>query len=289
MSFKKKAVIAIIAAVIGISLIPIETTETVETVETVETNSTSPSTTVIPVTDSEVTLNTNAISHSFAEWKDPKTGLIWLKCAIGEELVNGFCTQVKAYPGSIHEKIRSVTDNLTSGRSQLYTPGSLYEAKDTRGSGMAEIKYTYDQTQEVLNYLNSQNFNGSNNWRLPTVSELASLRHCYKGWTYMSDAIIPEGDTSISVRQKCEIYSSAEQIEFYNSLNSLSPMRPGYYGHLQNEIPYWAWTANFDIYNDSSQVFIVNPIFGKIRTIKLEGGSIGDFGNAVYIFLVRDR
>ena len=172
--------------------------------------------------------------------------------------------------------------------------------------------------------LNNQNFNGSSKWRLPTVSELAALRHCSSGWKYVSDAVIPTGRTvlsedndgispelrarylaagisvaatptrrevpeTISVRHRCNLSSSWEQIKFYSAFDALSPIEPKYYDSQWDvSVPYWAWTSNFDVSNYRDSIWIVNPIFGGLRIIKPNENSMS-FSNAVYVFLVRDN
>ncbi len=312
MSFKKIAIISIIGLIFWGAFIAEEPSPA-----TVATSDSEAASEVIPVEHNEPAL--------FAEWQDPKTGLIWLKCAIGEELQNGVCVQAQVTHGSIHEKIRELTDPLASGKSRLYDPTSLYEGTDdSRASGLAEIKFTYAQAQEIVTYLNNQNFNGSSKWRLPKVSELAALRHCSSGWMYVSDAVIPTGRTvlsedndgispelrahylaagisvaatptrrevpeTISVRHRCNLSSSWEQIKFYSAFDALSPIEPKYYDSQWDvSVPYWAWTSNFDVSNYRDSIWIVNPIFGGLRIIKPNENSMS-FSNAVYVFLVRDN
>lgn len=121
------------------------------------------------------------------EWKDPKTGLTWLKCSIGQELVNEVC--VKA----------NITENSTLKNIQNNLHSDLYTTDD---SGYL---FTYSQAEQAISYLNSQNYKGKNNWRLPTIFEISGLRACINSSNYLDDMVdIYNGSEFISVPYKCE-------------------------------------------------------------------------------------
>ena len=200
------------------------------------------------------------VASTYEEWKDPKTGLIWLKCPIGEELKNGFCDTAKLT--GIHEKIRGVTGSLTEHT--------------------AEREFSYKQAQKVLVYLNSINFNGSSMWRLPTISELAELRQCPNGWDEQQEMIeIPKGNRTISVPFKCKYTENENGV--FNVFNTISP-------RLETSgMGIWTSTsAGKDEYK-TYKVWSSSVTTGHLGIV--DAGEEEDFWQGVYIniYLVRDH
>ncbi|MBP9787378.1 MAG: DUF1566 domain-containing protein [Acinetobacter sp.] len=168
--------------------------------------------------------------------------------------------KAKLAKGSIHEKIRDVT-------------GSLVETD-------AEGEFTYEQTNKVIGYLNSRNLNGGNQWRLPTIAELAALRQCANGWDKMGEKIeIPNGNSTISVPLKC----AEAQNSIFNVFNIVAPVPVGESGGLG------VWTSTLagkDEYG-TSKIWTVSSIFGQIGIV--DGKNSVDDGVYQNIFLVRDK
>lgn len=134
------------------------------------------------------------------EWKDPKTGLTWLKCSIGQELVNGVCIK------------ENITENSTLKKIQDNIQGNLYTTDDS------SYLLTYSQAEQAISYLNSQSYKGKNNWRLPTIFEISALRTCVNSSDYLDDMVqIYDGSKLISVPYKCENDKD-------NVLNSIIPV-----------------------------------------------------------------
>lgn len=152
------------------------------------------------------------------QWKDKKTGLIWLKCKVNEKLVNSTCVN------------RKVSKELIYDQAQK-TVGSL-DGDD----------FTYAEAQKTIAYLNSKNFKGSSKWRLPTISELASLRQCSNGWDKQQEKIqIPKGNQTISIPLKC-----AED-KVFNVFSKIFPMIPGY----SSSMIWTSTSAGKDAFNNS--------------------------------------
>lgn len=103
---------------------------------------------------------TDADLMASGQWRDPKTGLIWLKCGVGQKLVGSLCVKSDVNKDSL---IKAIKNNID---------GDLYSTDDD------SYLFTYKQAKQLILYLNNQKLKGSNKWRLPTVFELAALRQC---------------------------------------------------------------------------------------------------------------
>jgi len=165
------------------------------------------------------------------QWKDQKTGLIWLRCKVNEKLVNSTCVNRKVSKELIYEQAQKTVGSLDG---------------DT---------LTYVEAQKTVAYLNSKNFKGSNKWRLPTIFELASLRQCPNGWDKVQEKVqIPKSNNTISVPVKC-----AED-NVFNVFRTIFPMKVG-------ESTPWIWTstsAGKDAFN-TSLAWGVNATNGQIN------------------------
>lgn len=190
-------------------------------------------------------------------WKDPQTGLIWLKCSVGKELKNGVCSQSSL--SGINEQIKLITGSLTSNQ--------------------AETEFQYSQTEKVITYLNSQHYKGSNKWRLPTIFELSKLRNCANGWNEVVGAVnIRNEKDIISLPTSC----IADRI--YNVfIKNISPMEPG----QSSGIGYWSSTVAIGEEFNNLDVWVVHPTFGDITTVKKDDEN--GFGQYQNIILVHDN
>jgi len=79
------------------------------------------------------------------QWRDPATGLIWMRCSIGQKWENKTC---KGDPVLV----------------------DYYAGKDNP----ALIEKQFNQS----------GFAGYKDWSVPTISQLATIRVCSKGWGY---------------------------------------------------------------------------------------------------------
>ena len=158
------------------------------------------------------------------EWKDPKTGLTWLKCSIGQDLVNGVCIKENITENSILKKIQNnIQGDLDTGNDRSYL-------------------FTYSQAEQAISYLNSQNYKGKNNWRLPTIFEISTLRTCINSSDYLDDMVkVYDGNKLIDLSYKCENESD-------NVLNSIIPVDTHIAGWYNQNI----WTSTLAVEESSS-------------------------------------
>lgn len=90
------------------------------------------------------------------QWRDPDTGLIWMRCLIGQTWTGSTC----------------------SG-----TP----------------IELSWRDANDYFQQFNQQGFAGHQNWRLPKIEELVTLRRCSNGWA-QKGVTLPNGR---SVPKRC--------------------------------------------------------------------------------------
>lgn len=75
------------------------------------------------------------------QWKDPNTGLIWMRCSLGQKWNGDTCT----------------------GKAIKLTLSDAFE-----------------YARRFIN--EKQRFGGYSNWRVPTMAELMTIRHCSNDW-----------------------------------------------------------------------------------------------------------
>lgn len=99
-----------------------------------------------PVATMQQTKSTMSMEQGV--WQDPKTGLIWDRCALGQTWTGTTC---KGEP----------------------------------------ISFEWQDAKEYIEkFANGQARYGYADWRLPTVQELASIRHCYEeGWEQDTETV----------------------------------------------------------------------------------------------------
>ena len=104
--------------------------------------------TINPPSYTKLDAQGNDLSDSATSWvmvKDNMTGLIW---------------EVKTDDGSIHDKDNEYT---------------WYDSNPQTNGGSAGIAGDGTDTEDFINALNSENFGGYSDWRLPTREELRSI------------------------------------------------------------------------------------------------------------------
>ena len=85
------------------------------------------------------------------QWRDPATGLIWMRCSIGQSWTGSTCK------------------------------GDPLEFKN------------WEDAQDYLNKMNKNGgFEGKNNWRVPKIKELITIRKCSTGWRKIGQIQLPE-------------------------------------------------------------------------------------------------
>ncbi len=82
---------------------------------------------------------TDAELMASGQWRDPATGLIWMRCSMGQTWTGNNCT------------------------------------------GDA-LEFTWAEAKSYFTLFNQKGFAGQNNWRLPKIEELVTLRRCRVGW-----------------------------------------------------------------------------------------------------------
>jgi len=111
----------------------------------------------------------NDLSDSAASWtmvRDNVTGLIW---------------EVKTDDGSVHDK-----DNK-------YT---WYDSNPATNGGNAGTPGDGTDTEDFINALNSENFGGYSDWRLPTIKELASIANLGQSYPAIGTGYFPNTQSS---------------------------------------------------------------------------------------------
>lgn len=85
------------------------------------------------------------------QWRDPATGLIWMRCSIGQSWTGSTCK------------------------------GDPLEFKN------------WEDAQDYLDQMNKNGgFEGKNNWRVPKIKELITIRKCSTGWRKIGQIQLPE-------------------------------------------------------------------------------------------------
>lgn len=96
---------------------------------------------------------------------------------------------ITAAPDSPHEHL------MTQGiwydpETKLYwdrcSIGQTWDGKTCQGDGL-NLNW-YDSQEYIQHFTNKQAKGGFSDWRLPTIQELSSIRHCSKGWAMTSDS-----------------------------------------------------------------------------------------------------
>lgn len=181
-------------------------------------------------------------------WRDPKTGLMWDRCSVGQSWNGTTCTG---------EAIKL----------------NWQDAKDY-----------------VAKFTNEQAKGGYTDWRLPTIEELSSIRHCSKGWKQnvetkkvseltaqgrvereviinqsprMTKIPVNTGGT-IQITEECEYGSSRPTIDisiFPNTEDAWYWSSSPYYANNSNG----AWSIHFgvgyvDYYSKSSYKYHVRAV-----------------------------
>lgn len=80
------------------------------------------------------------------QWRDPETGLIWMRCALGQNWTGKKC------------------------------------------DGEA-LQLVWKDSVDFFPLFNQQGFAGHNDWRLPNIAELASIRYCNTGWQHETESV----------------------------------------------------------------------------------------------------
>ncbi len=170
---------------------------------------------------------TNKTLMAKGQWKDPKTGLIWQRCSIGQKWNGRNCT-----------------------------------GKAVKMTGYDAIKY--------FKYYNRQSpLAGKTNWRLPTISELSTLRNCSKGWSrrggeMVGNLVVNRGD--ISIETVPDGYGGSKNIP---SMCDLDSRTPTFNSHVFNSLLYRSGEAYW-----SSSTYAKNGDHG-LWLVEFYGGSLG--------------
>ena len=130
---------------------------------------------------------------------------------------------------------------------------------DSSCSGEA-IRLTWNHAIEYPSLFNQDGFAGKRDWRLPTISELSTLRRCSNGWAHeiktignltknmgVKMASIPKGNSILQVPYYCAEGSSSPALD-----TDIFPSTPLY-------AFYW---SSSPFANDSRLAWIVNFSFG---------------------------
>ena len=85
------------------------------------------------------------------QWRDPETGLIWMRCSIGQSWTGSTC----------------------------------------KGDPLEFNKW--EDAQDYLDQMNKNGgFESKNNWRVPKIKELITIRNCSTGWRKIGQIQLPE-------------------------------------------------------------------------------------------------
>lgn len=115
--------------------------------------------------------NANDNLMASGQWQDPKTGLIWMRCSVGQKWTGSSC------------------------------------------SGDA-LKFNWQQAKDYVPLFNEQvAFAGEHTWRLPTITELVTIRQCSNGWMKDTNEIPDERGGNITVPFDCEKGSNRPTID----------------------------------------------------------------------------
>ena len=124
------------------------------------------------------------------QWRDPATGLIWMRCSLGQKWINKTC----------------------QGDPVLFS----------YSSGV-------DNALEIEKKFNEDGFADHKNWKVPTIAQLASIRYCSKGWAYEYDngvktnhvakQRLPDGRIVNSYCEGEEGYVALDSTTFPNTTN----------------------------------------------------------------------
>lgn len=190
------------------------------------------------------------------QWKDQKTGLIWLRCGVGQKLVGSLCVKSDINKDPL---IKAIKNNID---------GDLYSTDDN------SYLFTYKQAQQILLYLNNQKFKGSNKWRLPTILELVALRQC----SIFSTSLMP-------LFYKGKVYSFPYKCEdlLVNTSNPTFPFNSIYQSKKYlwgfGDLPIW-----------TSTTYVTDGI-GKGWTVSTTYGLLDEYNLSapLNVFLVRSE
>ena len=87
-------------------------------------------------------------TESDGTWRDPQTGLLWMRCFAGQVWSGSTCS------------------------------GAL-------------MTMTWSNAMKYPEAFNAKGFAGKNDWRLPTIEELVTIRRCSEGWRKAAKATHP--------------------------------------------------------------------------------------------------
>ena len=108
--------------------------------------------------DSDYTINPPSYTKLDAQGNDlPDSATSWVMV---KDNVTGLIWEVKTDDGSIHDK---------------YNRYTWYDSNSETNGGYAGTPGDGTDTEDFINGLNSQNFGGHSDWRLPTKEELQSI------------------------------------------------------------------------------------------------------------------
>jgi hypothetical protein len=165
------------------------------------------------------------------------------------------------------------------------TIGQKWVANDCKGEA---IKMTWADAMKYPSLFNENGFSGKNNWRLPTISELSTLRRCSNGWSheiiesrgfksrqYKDMGIrmisLPNGNSTLLVPSNCATKSSSPTLD-----TNIFP---------NTKRDEWYWSSSLVPFFSGSRVYAVDFNFGSMDRLNVK--NVNEPMCGCYLRLVR--